>query len=125
MKEKNLLDETLEILERYGKTPTDVRWIGSNEWGWFTWNDFAKIASEAYYDSDFGLAEVAIDLVVAGNDWWLERGEYDGKEWWEFKCLPDKPEEYRAPKYLTSADRNSEDILGDATLSELNDELER
>jgi len=31
------------------------------------------------------------DLYVVGEDWWLERGEYDGSEWWEFKRLPECP----------------------------------
>jgi len=40
-----------------------------------------------YYNS-YGASCVALDLVVVGDDWWLERYEYDGKEWWEFKTLP-------------------------------------
>lgn len=26
--------------------------------------------------------------VVVGKDFWLERGEYDGSEWWSFKTTP-------------------------------------
>ena len=29
--------------------------------------------------------EVAEDLVVVGDNWWIERHEYDGNEWWEYK----------------------------------------
>lgn len=28
---------------------------------------------------------------MAGDDWWLERAEYDGSEWWKFKTLPVEP----------------------------------
>jgi hypothetical protein len=38
--------------------------------------------------------------MVIGSDWWLERHEYDGSEWWEFKSLP-KPREAAQP--LTAA----------------------
>ena len=33
--------------------------------------------------------------MVVGNNWWLERHEYDGSEWWEYKQFPVKPEETR------------------------------
>ena len=32
-----------------------------------------------------------MDLLIVGDDWWLERHEYDGAEWWEFKTLPCEP----------------------------------
>jgi hypothetical protein len=37
-----------------------------------------------------------LKIIVVGKDWWLERHEYDGSEWWEFKTMPDKN------KYLKS-----------------------
>jgi hypothetical protein len=43
------------------------------------------------YDDGFGGNEIPLSLVVVGDDWWLERGEYDGSEWWEFKRLPPAP----------------------------------
>ena len=46
------------------------------------------MASGFNYDNGFGGAEVHGDLKIVGNDWWMERGEYDGSEWWEFKTLP-------------------------------------
>lgn len=46
------------------------------------------------YDSGFG------GQSLYGNVWfadgtWLERGEYDGAEWWEYKATPAIPEECR------------------------------
>ena len=29
--------------------------------------------------------------VAVGDNWWLERAEYDGSEWWEFKTIPKEP----------------------------------
>lgn len=47
------------------------------------------------YDNSFGYTKVALDLVVVGEDWWLERHEYwyenDCSGWWEFKRMPVKP----------------------------------
>jgi len=86
---ENLLRETLAFLAAYGKSPADVRWVGrEDEEG--SWEAFAALADREY-DPGFGGAEVLQDLVVVGDDWWLEREEYDGSEWWEFKRKPTKP----------------------------------
>ena len=34
------------------------------------------------------LHKKATDLVLVGDGWWIERCEYDGSEWWEFKTIP-------------------------------------
>lgn len=26
--------------------------------------------------------------MLVGDGWWIERAEYDGSEWWEFKTIP-------------------------------------
>lgn len=87
----NLLEETVSYLKDCGKNPSDVRWVGSVSYGYFDWEYFAKIADVEYYNG-FGGQEVASDLKVVGDDWWLERHEYDGSEWWEYKSLPTKPD---------------------------------
>ncbi len=84
----NLLTETTNILQQYGRAITDVRWIGSIDGRYgLTWDEFALLANVEYH-SGFGAAEVAQDLVVVGDNWWLERHEYDGSEWWEYKSMP-------------------------------------
>ena len=83
----NLLDETIHALQTACKTPKDVRWVGTRAAAW-TWDDFASLASGIEYDNGYGGQEIHSDLVVVGDDWWLERGEYDGSEGWEFKTLP-------------------------------------
>lgn len=94
----HLLEETLTLLERKGKTPDDVQWVGLKD-SYFTWQEFTGIADFNYY-AGYGTAEIPGDLVVVGSDWWLERGEYDGLEWWEFKTLPSRPDVHRVPDDL-------------------------
>ena len=113
----NLLKETLEILKEHGKTPRDVEWVGSKEWGWFTWEDFEKIA-DIEYDNGYGAQEIAEDLLVVGKDWWLTREEYDGSEWWQFNQIPQKPKEYRVPPYLSVGQVN---LIGWKSLIEINE----
>ena len=84
----NLLSETLDTLKENGKTPADVRWVGRESINAkCNWDDFAKQANFEY-DNGYGGAEIPEDLVVVGDDWWLEIAEYDGSEWWEFKAVP-------------------------------------
>ena len=104
---ENLLRETIEKLNLCGKTPADVRWVGTRDTvknepvPCGSWADFARFA-DFDYDDGYGGAEVNTALVVVGDDWWLERrGEYDGSEWWDFKTLPRRP---REPTPLRPAD---------------------
>jgi hypothetical protein len=86
----NLLKETLDELLENGKSPEDVRWVGGS--GYATdWAGFAALADFKYCNG-FGTAYIASDLCVVGDNWWLERSEYDGSEGWDFKTLPIKPE---------------------------------
>ena len=87
----NLLKETIEALLRYEKTPKDVLWVGNYK-EWETWEYFANSANFEY-DSESEIAEIDTTLKIVGNNWWLEREEYNGSEWWEFKTLPTRPEE--------------------------------
>jgi len=94
---KNLLKETLEVLWEHGKKPEDVKWCGKPEYGWCTWDEFCSVAKDIEYDSGYGTAMIAENLLIVGEDWWLERREYDGAEWWVFKTLPVKPKVHRVP----------------------------
>lgn len=88
-----LLEETKEELTNFKKKPADVKWVGSSDYGWMTWEEFEKV-SDFEYVNGFGSAHIAEDLVIVGTDWWLERCEYDGSEWWDFKKLHRKPKEH-------------------------------
>lgn len=82
---KNLLQEIIEILSKYNKEPNDVLWVGDKE-KYTTWSDF-EIKSNRDYDDDFGGDEIYASLIIAGDDWWIERSEY----WWRFNSIPSKP----------------------------------
>ena len=82
----NLWKETIEILRKNGKSFKDIVAIRGDEFQ-ITKEDFVKY-SNTDYDDGFGSPKVAEDLVVIGSDFWLERHEYDGSEWWEFKSTP-------------------------------------
>lgn len=85
----NLLSETKKVLSDNGKTPKDVRWVGTRHIA-ATWGNFAQVAN-VEYSAGFGAPQVAQDLIIVGDGWWMERHEYDGSEWWEFKEMPDMP----------------------------------
>lgn len=111
----NLLEETIEVLHKNGKSTHSVSWCGSEKYGWFYWETFAELADREY-DNGFGGQEVAVDLLVVGVDWWLERHEYDGSEWWEFKTVPLWPAApVRCPRKVVSG------LWGWSTLKEMNE----
>lgn len=99
---ENLYEETLGILKENGKTENDVIWFGRLFQGYDFYNyencDIIEYPREKFkvflnfeYDSGFGGQEVDEYLYVVGDNWWLERHEYDGAEWWEYKTLPTRP----------------------------------
>lgn len=85
----NLLQETISILKENGKTLGDVLWIGCKSFK-ISKEKFIELADKDYY-SGYGIENVAEDLLVVGDDFWLERHSYDGSEWWEFKKVPKEP----------------------------------
>jgi hypothetical protein len=86
----NLLKETKEILKKNNKKLGDIAWFGSKK-------DELKGELEQLlnfeYNNGFGCQEVFKDLILVGKDFWLERHEYDGSEWWEYKTQPERPKE--------------------------------
>ena len=97
----NLLRETISELKEYGKTLDDVVWIGeADRVSYYTEevidgytiskSQFLELANRNY-DAGYGGQEVNEHLLVVGKDFWLERHEYDGMEWWEYKTQPIQP----------------------------------
>lgn len=84
----NLKQETLESLKKYGKTVEDIQWIGNDVE--ISIDEFLRV-SDREYDDGYGSPNVKY-IYIVGDDWWMERGEYDGSEWWEFKTMPKKPD---------------------------------
>lgn len=87
MEDKTLWDETIDILKRNGKTFDDVVAVCGEQFQ-ITKEEFRKY-SKTTYDDGYGAPKVAEDLLVIGKDFWLERQEYVGSEWWEFKQIPE------------------------------------
>ena len=90
----NFLEETLKVLKDNGKNPSDVYWcIFATETRnqdtpmELSWDLFKVVANFKYY-SDHGTNFIHMGARIIGHDWWLEREEYDGKEWWAFKTMP-------------------------------------
>lgn len=94
----NFLEETIECLKENGKSESDVVWVGRGHDTLYvekyksTWEDF-KSKADFQYDNGYGGNEIPMDLIIVGKDFWLERHEYDGSEWWEFKTMPTEPKE--------------------------------
>lgn len=84
-----LVKETIGIIKEEGYSESDIEWVGSKdgEFG-MSWDSFKETFEKIEYDCGYGSQEIAKDLVVVGNDWWLERQEYDGAEGWSFKKMP-------------------------------------
>ena len=91
----NFLEETLDVIKSIGKEEQDVLFIGTK--GGKHRVDiagFKKIANFEY-DGGFGAAEIPQDLVVYFKDkTHLERAEYDGSEWWEYRGKLSLAEKY-------------------------------
>jgi hypothetical protein len=90
----NLLAETLEALRKNGKSPADVCFVQTGRADSAEprrqlggWADFERVAN-IEYDDGLGVNYIDSTLVIVGDDWWLERDEYDGSEWWEYKTHP-------------------------------------
>ena len=95
---ENLLEETKEKLVGCHKTPKDVLWVGTSDGSEaITWEEFEKMA-DFDYDNGYGAVDIRLNLVIVGKDWWLERYEYDGDEFWIYKKQPKLQEN---PKKLT------------------------
>jgi hypothetical protein len=90
----NFLEETIDELLRHDKSTKDVHWIGIKDTAVrATWDEFAELANFDY-DNGFGGNEINMNVIVVGDTWWLERHEYDGKEWWEYKEKAMMPDPY-------------------------------
>lgn len=93
----NLLSETLNDISASGHTVEDVDWVGSVDYGWFTWDEFERLA-DFDYDASFGSAAIAGDLKVVFTDGnYMKRGEYDGSEWCEYNAPITKPNTRKVP----------------------------
>ncbi|MCD7741506.1 MAG: hypothetical protein LUI06_04820 [Ruminococcus sp.] len=92
----NLLEKTAEILRENGKSLKDIEWIGCCEFT-VSIQGFLNKVSELENCRNV-LETFPEDIVVVGNDFWLERdpsfwGEFEGRtdQCWIFRSKPIKP----------------------------------
>lgn len=83
----NFLEETTEVLKDNNKTWKDVVFIRNKDKQVADKEAFIK-SMDFEYDAGFGSEEIDDELLIVGDGWWLERHEYDGSEWWEYKECP-------------------------------------
>lgn len=97
----NLLEQAIDVIEKHQHYAGEVQWVGSEEWGWFSWEEFAEIEVLDYDDPRL----VAGDLIIKGNGWWLAwqcRGAVGG---WRMYDLPTMlgEEAHNVPDHLTAS----------------------
>ncbi|MDU6255460.1 MAG: hypothetical protein E6618_14835 [Staphylococcus warneri] len=81
----NLLKKTIDILNEHDLTLNDIIWWGNPHFNEKYPLNMLESLLDFEYNNGYGLPNINEDLVIVGHDWWLERFEYDGAEWWEFK----------------------------------------
>ena len=118
-RKRNLLTETLEILERSGKSENDVKWVGSS-FGWYTWDEYKEAAREIDYIPRAKCTRVAYDLMIVGNGWWLERESGNRIEHWVFRTSPRRPRRKLPMAPFMNADEDEEYDVDKVTLMDLN-----
>ena len=84
----NARDELIEMLNSIGKTQEDIKICKfAKRISYYEYE--AKELNELNFDYDDGYGGQNLHGLVVFNDGsWLERGEYDGSEWWEYKHTP-------------------------------------
>lgn len=118
----NLLKETKSVLKENGKTIKDIIAVQGNDFG-MSVDNFIRLA-DTEYNRGYGAQKVAQDLLLIGKDFWLERKEYDGSEWWEYKAFPNILENIIDVDALTVNQSLIDGSCGWRSLKELNFESE-
>lgn len=95
----NLKRETLLKLDEIGRRAEDVEFAKITYFSWQS-SDEQKLLIDSEepfdieklnmnYDNGYGVQHIC-GFIVFRDKTWLERAEYDGAEWWEFKKCPTK-----------------------------------
>lgn len=108
----NAKEELLEVLSDLSKEVSDIKclWVGYDEYldrarqtrafhnhtklrvGW-TEQELQKLWYDLDFEYDEGYGDQELFGIVWFNDGsWLERGEYDGAEWWAYRTTPKIPD---------------------------------
>jgi hypothetical protein len=83
----NVLQKTIEELGKCGKTPEDVEWVGVSG-TYITWDEFTKLAD---FDSIPEKVDFIWDVMIVGDNWWLEATLEPEVTLWKLHGVPPKP----------------------------------
>jgi len=96
----NFLKETELVLKNHQLTWNAVKAV-RNSTGYIPLAQFVQEAANITYDADFGEVYIDPTLKIIGGSWWLERGNYDGKEGWVYCRKPEIPSVPATDYHLT------------------------
>lgn len=95
---RNLQKETLNAIVQAEKTVEDIAYCNitmgttSNEQEELLKGKIFDIHKlDFMYDNGYGSQKID-GFIVFNDKTWLERSEYDGSEWWDYKECPSEPE---------------------------------
>lgn len=111
----NLWEETIDDLKHHDKSWNDVIWVGTSRTE-ISKDTFEALAKKTNYDEGYGWQEVATNLIIVGNNWFMQRDEYDGAERWIFRTMFSRPKKKVNVSHLSIHPGHS----GWETLEELN-----
>ena len=80
---RNLLLETINILEKHGHTLEDIKFFTNGEYD-VSVKEFEELACNFNYEEGFGTNYINDKLIGVGAGFVLIREEYDGAEWWRY-----------------------------------------
>lgn len=96
-----LLETLLDCLKDHQKRFSDIQWIGCENFK-IPLDNFYRLASKI---EDTRCSDVPIDLLVVGNDFWVERFmDETYEERWVFKAYPIEPNKQYTLKTLNLCD---------------------
>ena len=101
----NLIEELDNAIEGSRHIPQDILWM-ELDFGTYNipsielpatngiegYNKVVDLYQGIEYDDSYGTQHLE-GTVVFRDGSWLQRGEYDGSEWWEHKFTPIKPKD--------------------------------
>lgn len=84
----NLLMETINTLRKNGKSLNEIIFVTDGCNCHMATKSYLRKLLDVDYDNGYGTHQINLELKLVGQDFWLERWEYDGSEGWSFKQKP-------------------------------------
>ena len=85
----NLAEETKQKLKEHGKTIKDILGVIVDDKYKIDFNNFLEITKDWFYYASYGGDCPISNWKIVGENWWLERWEYDGSSGWRYMTPPD------------------------------------